>query len=171
MELMEDEAFPCFRQCMLRVAGCTQPFGSDSRSFCCIAQLFVLSVVQLHGRLRSVATCSVNIHQYPSVEYRQFGVVIEWQIIFIQLIAGGADHFHRSVALDSLFLQNVPNPMSVNRRYLLFHSSDRPYSAEYVWPILPDICSSRGLRCSICVRSRTRGLTLPVCHRYPSRGR
>ena len=63
--------------------------------------MLVLSVVEFHRRLRGIASVAVQVHGELAVEDRQLRVLVEGQIVFVQLVAGGTDNLYGAVAADA----------------------------------------------------------------------
>ena len=96
---MPDDALPRLRHLLDGVAVGAGPVGHHGRTLGSVAQVLVLSVVQLHGGLRRVAAIAVQVHRQLTVVDRQVLAVGQ---VLVQLVAGGADNLQRPVALQSL---------------------------------------------------------------------
>ena len=101
VELMPDDALPVLREALRGIAGQSQPVGHDSRALSSVAEVFVLSVVELHGRLRRVAAVAMHVHRQFAIEDGQLGMLLIRQVVAIELVARGAEYLYGAVAGDA----------------------------------------------------------------------
>ena len=101
VELMPDDALPRIGHHISWIAGSAQPVGHHCCTFSRITQVFVLTVIQFHDCLRSIAAVAMNVHRQLTVEYWQFRVLVVRQIIFVDLIAGSTHNLNRTATFDT----------------------------------------------------------------------
>ena len=103
VKLVPNHAAPVVGHLAHRVGLLSEILRNDRCPLSGVAQMLVLPVVQLHGRLRGVAARAVYVHRHFSVSDRQLGMLVKRKIVLVYLVAGGADDFDRAIAVYAFF--------------------------------------------------------------------
>ena len=63
--------------------------------------MFVLTVIELHRRLRGVAAIAMKVHEQFAIIHWQFGMFVEGQEILVDLVACRTDNLDGALPLDA----------------------------------------------------------------------